>query len=740
MGPMGQSYGSREPPWPQSPVLSISNQLAPVKKATKMAEAVIVEKAVASYGKTRILDGLSMRVEQGAVYALLGPSGCGKTTLLACILGRKSLESGDISVFGGTPGDRSIGLPGPLVGFMPQDICLYQEFTIKETFQYFGRLQKMKMESLEKKQIALLDMLDLPEESRRVADLSGGQKRRLSFAVSLIHNPKILILDEPTVGVDPLVRARIWSHLQSLSLSGVTIIITTHYVEEARDATTVGIMREGRLLAQEPPGILMQRHQAQTLEKVFLNLCQEIEHAQFDEVKMSTKTHSLESVSVSQHESDKSVNINLINKNPKSKPKMSVTLPSISNIVALFLKNWITMKRNLLLLLFVFFLPGIVLLINSVTIGLSPRNLPLALVNLESDCSDDFYVTRCEANLLGCYFQQSLNKSETVNLIPYSSVSDAIRDTENAVVRGKIEIPGNFSVSFLKRLLNDWRYNQFIYYYGIEDDDLVGKFEKVSISLDMSDPQLALFITKAITKSLDDFIGDVSALCKEDLGDGIDLSMITITDPILGDEDTDFQEFITPGIIALAIFFLAMALTSESFIAERSQGLLERSWITGVLPVEILSSYILSQFLVMAIQAAITLITVFLIFQLPCRGPVTWFVVLTLFQGLAGMSFGFFLSTICNTSMDAMKLSIGSCFPHMLLCGIIWPLDGMPHPWIRSVVWYLPHTASVQGMRDIMLRGWGVESSSVLQGMGISSGWIIVFLFLSWMLVKNKLQ
>ena len=314
---------------------------------------------------------------------------------------------------------------------------------------------------------------------------------------------------------------------------------------------------------------------------------------------MSTKTQSLQSVC---HDSEESVNVNLIKKNPKSKPKMSVTLPSFSNIAALFLKNWITMKRNLPLLLFVFFLPGIVLLINSVTIGLSPRNLPLALVNLESDCSDDFYINNCEANLLGCYFQQSLSKSATVNLISYSNVSQAIRDTETAVVRGKIEIPSNFSVSFLKRVLSSWRYNQFVFYYGIEDDDLVGKFDKISISLDMSDPQLALFIKKAVTKSLDVFIEDVSAVCKEDLGDGIDLSMISIDDPLLGDEETDFREFITPGIIALAIFFLAMALTSESFIAERSQGLLERSWITGVLPVEILSSYILSQFLVMVMQ------------------------------------------------------------------------------------------------------------------------------------------
>ena len=164
-------------------------------------------------------------MRRGTIYALLGPSGCGKTTLLSCILGRKSLKSGHIAVFGGCPGDRSLGLPGGLVGFMPQDICLYSEFTIRETFEYFGRLQKLPGAwdchgGLEKEQTELLDLLDLPEPSRRVSDLSGGQKRRLSFAVALLHNPKLLILDEPTVGVDPVVRARIWSHLQSLTTTG----------------------------------------------------------------------------------------------------------------------------------------------------------------------------------------------------------------------------------------------------------------------------------------------------------------------------------------------------------------------------------------------------------------------------------------------------------------------------------------------------------------------------------------
>ena len=104
------------------------------------------------------------------------------------------------------------------------------------------------------------------------------------------------------------------------------------------------------------------------------------------------------------------------------------------------------------------------------------------------------------------------------------------------------------------------------------------------------------------------------------------------------------------------------------------------------------------------------------------------------------MSFGFFLSTVCKTSTDAMKMSVGSCFPLMLLSGIIWPLDAMPYTWLRKVAWFLPHTATVQGMRDIMLRGWGVQSSTVVQGIGIAGTWSTFFLGISWLLVNNKLH
>lgn len=131
-------------------------------------------------------------------------------------------------------------MPGKRVGYMPQEIALYAEFSIKETMMYFGWIFGMQTPEIIERLHFLLNFLDLPSENRLVKNLSGGQQRRVSFAVALMHDPELLILDEPTVGVDPLLRQSIWNHLVHITKAGQkTVIITTHYIEEARQAHTV---------------------------------------------------------------------------------------------------------------------------------------------------------------------------------------------------------------------------------------------------------------------------------------------------------------------------------------------------------------------------------------------------------------------------------------------------------------------------------------------------------------------
>ena len=296
------------------------------------------------------------------------------------------------------------------------------------------------------------------------------------------------------------------------------------------------------------------------------------------------------------------VNLQLLKKCRRK--KSTLILPSFSNITGLVIKNWITMKRNILLLLFVFFLPASLTLLGCLLIGHSPTNLPVALVNLENSCEDQSFRERCEADMLGCYFQTSLNSSKTVSLIPYSNISRAEADLTNAVVRGMVVVPENLSVSYLKRILGEssWRWDQFLYFYDVVQDG-VSTNETISIALDGSEPTLLLLIMRTISKALTDMVADINGMCSDDIGDGgIDFSLVTIQSRLLGSGSSDYRDWVASGQICLNMFFFAMALTSESFITERSQGLLERSWIAGVLPLEILVSSMICQFLVMAIQ------------------------------------------------------------------------------------------------------------------------------------------
>jgi ABC-type multidrug transport system ATPase subunit len=157
---------------------------------------------------------------------------------------------------------------------MPQEVGLIDRFSIREIVYYFGFLYGMNSEEIETRLKYFMNFFMLPDENRMMDECSGGQQRSVSFIVSVIHNPKLLILDEPTVGLDPVLRQKMWDFLKmNVETTSMTIIITTHYIEEARKADYVGIMRDGKLLAEDAPQKIMNHLQVSTLEEAFLQLC-----------------------------------------------------------------------------------------------------------------------------------------------------------------------------------------------------------------------------------------------------------------------------------------------------------------------------------------------------------------------------------------------------------------------------------------------------------------------------------
>jgi ABC-2 type transport system ATP-binding protein len=208
-----------------------------------------VTNATKSFGAVKALDGASLDLRKGELLALLGPNGAGKTTLLRAIAGRVRLDGGEIRLFGEPIAD---GRVAAVLGIVPQEIALYPLLTARENLAAFGELHGLKGADL-KRQIAwALDRTGLADRaSEPVKQFSGGMKRRLNIACGVLHRPRVVLLDEPTVGVDPQSRDRIYDMLSDLAAEGVSLLLTTHHLEEAeaRCARTV-IIDHGRAIAQ----------------------------------------------------------------------------------------------------------------------------------------------------------------------------------------------------------------------------------------------------------------------------------------------------------------------------------------------------------------------------------------------------------------------------------------------------------------------------------------------------------
>lgn len=234
-----------------------------------MKQAVEMENVSKSFGKKQILSDIDIAIDEGMIYGLIGPSGSGKTTLVKMLVGIAEPDAGKIHIFGVKV--PNLGLLEK-VGYMAQADALYTELTGKENLNFFASLYPMKSAERKKRISYAADIVNLTGElGKRVSAYSGGMKRRLSLAIALVHNPKLLILDEPTVGMDPVLRLSVWTELLKLKTNQQkTIIITTHVMDEAERCDIVSLVREGRILATGTPADLKRTYGASDLEEVFL--------------------------------------------------------------------------------------------------------------------------------------------------------------------------------------------------------------------------------------------------------------------------------------------------------------------------------------------------------------------------------------------------------------------------------------------------------------------------------------
>lgn len=229
---------------------------------------IVLKNISKSYGKAEVLKDVSLTVKEGEILGLIGPSGSGKTTLVKTIMGMERPSGGNVEVLNKKMPNLEV-LQN--LGYMAQSDALYNDLSAKDNLVFFAKLFKISKKEIPARIEYVANLVNLSSQlNKKVSAYSGGMKRRLSLAISLIQDPPLLILDEPTVGIDPVLRLSIWEELLELKAKGKSIIVTTHVMDEAEKCDRLALIRDGKIIAQGSPSDLKKDYNVTTIEEVFL--------------------------------------------------------------------------------------------------------------------------------------------------------------------------------------------------------------------------------------------------------------------------------------------------------------------------------------------------------------------------------------------------------------------------------------------------------------------------------------
>lgn len=221
-----------------------------------------------SFGKQQVLNNINLDIYPGEIFGLLGPSGAGKTTIVRQLVGLEVPTEGENWLFGEKMPSLKLV---ENAGYMAQSDALYQELSAKENLEFFSALYGLKGKMRMQRILEVMEIVQLSGDlKKQVLNFSGGMKRRLSLAAAMLHDPQLLILDEPTVGIDPVLRKSIWDKFYELKQKGTTIIVTTHVMDEAEKCDRLGMIRDGELIAIGTPDQLKENTASKTIEQAFL--------------------------------------------------------------------------------------------------------------------------------------------------------------------------------------------------------------------------------------------------------------------------------------------------------------------------------------------------------------------------------------------------------------------------------------------------------------------------------------
>jgi len=682
------------------------------------------------------VDRVSFDVQRGEIFGLLGPNGSGKSTIVRLLCGVLAPSGGQSRVLGYDPATQAEAIR-QRIGYMSQKFSLYGDLSVRENLHFYGRIYGLTPQRLRQRYDAVLDLAQLGDrQTQLAATLSGGWKQRLALACALIHEPELLFLDEPTAGIDPVARRQLWDLLFDLSGRGVTLVVTTHYMDEAERCTDVGYLWLGRLIVAGTPDQLKELPDvtptgtrrlevdlpspAQNLSRIRLlpgvldaTLFGQSIHvlakdawdpaalpAQLDvsadQMNVRPIAASLEDVFVTltkaadldrtDHVSDTPVvapsdeapPLGPASGGPDQASPPSTPQPSrsLTGLWAILLKEFSHIRRQPMTLFFMFLVPVIQLIIFGFAIDVQVEDIPTVVFD-----SDGRPLAR--------------------------QLIDAFANTRTFRIEQRVYDED----SFRHQITAGWAKVGLRIPPDYSDRIVRGEQAQVQVLIDGSDSQVAttalhaanlLGLSQAVT--LAPSLADALHINPARDPAGQPVLPLEMRPRLLYNPNLESSHFFVPGLVAVILQLVTLFLTAFTIVRERETGTLEQLFVTPVGRAGLMLGKLIPYAIIGFAEGLLVLTVMTYLFGVTIAGNLFLLLSLASLFIVCALGLGLLVSTLAKTQVEALQFAFMIMLPSILLSGFVFPRTQMPLP-IYLVTFAIPATYFVDILRGIVLRG-----------------------------------